>query len=53
VSPESHATIGHSFVDLPQYANLLGLGHDMKSKARVTIPAYAGSLSLLNAKARP
>ena len=36
-----------------RYANLLGLGHDMKSKPRVTFPAYAGSLSLLNAKIQP
>jgi hypothetical protein len=32
---------------------LLGLGYDVKSQARVTFPAYARGLSLLNAKAQP
>jgi uncharacterized protein YlxW (UPF0749 family) len=33
-----------------QYASLLGLGYDVKSLGKVTFPAYAGSLSLLNAR---
>jgi uncharacterized protein YlxW (UPF0749 family) len=33
-----------------QYAKLLGLGYDVKSMDKVTFPAFAGSLSLLNAK---
>ena len=32
------------------YANLLGLGYDLSSKAAASFPAYAGSLSLLHAK---
>ena len=36
-----------------QYAKLLGLGYDVKSKDPLAIPAYAGSLGLLNAKAQP
>jgi len=36
-----------------QYAKLLGLGYDVKSMDKVTFPAYAGSLSLLNAKIQP
>jgi uncharacterized protein YlxW (UPF0749 family) len=33
-----------------QYVKLLGLGYDVKSMDKVTFPAYAGSLSLQNAK---
>ena len=33
-----------------QYASLLGLGYDVKSLGEVTFPAYAGSVSLLDAK---
>lgn len=36
-----------------QYADLLGLGYDVNSKDRATFPAYAGSLSLLNARTQP
>lgn len=36
-----------------QYAGLLGLGYDVKTKDKVTFPAYAGGLSLLSAKAQP
>jgi uncharacterized protein YlxW (UPF0749 family) len=33
-----------------QYVKLLGLGYDVKSVDKAIFPAYAGSLSLLNAK---
>jgi len=33
-----------------QYASLLGLGYDVKNLGEVTFPAYAGSVSLLDAK---
>ena len=33
-----------------QYVKLLGLGYDVKNMGTVTFPAYAGSLSLQNAK---
>jgi uncharacterized protein YlxW (UPF0749 family) len=33
-----------------QYAKLLGLGYDVKTTDKATFPAYAGSLSVLNAK---
>ncbi|MBE3074241.1 MAG: DUF881 domain-containing protein [Actinobacteria bacterium] len=33
-----------------QYVDLFGLGYDVTSKAKATFPAYAGSLSLLNAR---
>jgi uncharacterized protein YlxW (UPF0749 family) len=33
-----------------QYVKLLGLGYDVMSMAKVRFPAYAGSLSLQNAK---
>jgi uncharacterized protein YlxW (UPF0749 family) len=33
-----------------QYVEYYGLGYDVKSMDKVTFPAYAGSLSLLNAK---
>jgi uncharacterized protein YlxW (UPF0749 family) len=33
-----------------QYVKLLGLGYDVRSTNKVTFPAYAGSLSLQNAK---
>jgi uncharacterized protein YlxW (UPF0749 family) len=36
-----------------QYARLLGLGYDVKTLDKSTFPAYAGSLSLLNAKRLP
>jgi uncharacterized protein YlxW (UPF0749 family) len=36
-----------------QYAALLGLGYDVNSQDRATFPAYAGSLSLLNARTQP
>jgi uncharacterized protein YlxW (UPF0749 family) len=35
-----------------QYADLLGLVYDVNSKDRATFPAYAGSLGLLNARAK-
>ncbi|MBE3073593.1 MAG: DUF881 domain-containing protein [Actinobacteria bacterium] len=35
-----------------QYAELLGLGYDVKSKDKVTFPGYAGSLSLLHSRTR-
>jgi uncharacterized protein YlxW (UPF0749 family) len=35
------------------YVNVLGLGYDVKNKDRLTFPAYAGSVSLLNAKVLP
>jgi len=35
-----------------QYASLLGLGYDVKSIDKATFPAYAGSLSLQNARAQ-
>ena len=35
-----------------QYADLLGLGYDVKSMDHVTFPAYAGILSLLYARAQ-
>jgi uncharacterized protein YlxW (UPF0749 family) len=34
-----------------QYADLLGLRYDVEDKARVTLPAYAGSLDLVHARA--
>ena len=33
-----------------EYADLLGLGYDVKSKGKVSFPGYAGSLSLLHAR---
>ena len=33
-----------------QYADLLGLGYDVTSKGQASFPAYAGSLSLTNAR---
>jgi uncharacterized protein YlxW (UPF0749 family) len=36
-----------------EYVDAVGLGYDVKSKDKLTFPAYAGSLSLLNAKAQP
>lgn len=36
-----------------EYVDAAGLGYDVKTKDRLTFPAYAGSLSLLNAKAQP
>ena len=33
-----------------QYADLLGLGYDVTSKSQASFPAYAGSLSLTNAR---
>jgi len=36
-----------------QYADRFGLGYDVKSKDKVTFPAYAGSLNLVNASALP
>lgn len=36
-----------------EYVDAVGLGYDVKTKDRLTFPAYAGSLSLLNAKAQP
>lgn len=35
-----------------QYADLLGLGYEVTSSGQATLPAYAGSLSLLNARAQ-
>jgi uncharacterized protein YlxW (UPF0749 family) len=35
-----------------QYSNLLGLGYDVTSKDQASFPAYAGSLSLLDARSR-
>ncbi len=34
-----------------QYADLLGLRYDVEDKARLTLPAYAGSLDLVHARA--
>jgi uncharacterized protein YlxW (UPF0749 family) len=42
-----------SVTNYREYARLLGLGYDVRGKDAVTFPAYAGSLSLLNAKAQP
>jgi uncharacterized protein YlxW (UPF0749 family) len=36
-----------------EYVDAVGLGYDVKTKDKMTFPAYAGSLSLLNAKAQP
>jgi len=36
-----------------QYVKLLGLGYDVKTLDKAIFPAYAGSLSLLNAKIQP
>jgi uncharacterized protein YlxW (UPF0749 family) len=33
-----------------QYVDAFGLGYDVKTLDKATFPAYAGSLSLLNAK---
>jgi uncharacterized protein YlxW (UPF0749 family) len=35
-----------------QYSNLLGLGYDVTSKDQASFPAYAGSLSLVDARSR-
>jgi len=35
-----------------EYADLFGLGYDVTSKAKATLPAYQGSLSLLYAKSQ-
>jgi uncharacterized protein YlxW (UPF0749 family) len=40
-----------SLVIYRQYADLLGLRYDVEDKARVTLPAYAGSLDLVHARA--
>jgi uncharacterized protein YlxW (UPF0749 family) len=34
-----------------QYADLLGLRYDVEDKARLSLPAYAGSLDLVHARA--
>jgi uncharacterized protein YlxW (UPF0749 family) len=34
-----------------QYADLLGLRYDVEDQARLTLPAYAGSLDLVHARA--
>jgi uncharacterized protein YlxW (UPF0749 family) len=36
-----------------EYVDAVGLGYDVKTKDKLTFPAYAGSLSLLSAKAQP
>ena len=36
-----------------QYVDAVGLGYDVKSKDKLIFPAYAGSLSLLNARTQP
>jgi hypothetical protein len=33
-----------------EYVDTFGLGYDVKTKARVSFPAYVGSLSLLYAR---
>ena len=34
-----------------QYADLLGLRYDVEQRPKVTLPAYAGSLDLVHARA--
>jgi uncharacterized protein YlxW (UPF0749 family) len=36
-----------------EYVDVLGLGYSMKTRPRVTLPAYAGSLTLTHAAAAP
>lgn len=36
-----------------EYVDAVGLGYDVKTRDKLTFPAYAGSLSLLSAKAQP